>query len=110
MDALVADFVSALDDPIVPEATMVNMGITQAWLDAHVDQVVRSLGRLSEGPRDTESQKALFRKTFTNPDSIQPLLRRLFNCPLHFDDYPSVEVVVSLGARQPPGLRNLTGA
>lgn len=91
---LVTDFLSALDDPIVPEATSVNMGITQPWLNAHVGQVFSFFGSLIAGPHNTESRKELFRKTFTDPASIQPILKRLVNCPLHTDDYPSVEVVV----------------
>lgn len=97
---LVTDFLSALDDPIVPDATLKNIGITQSWLDAHVVQVFTSFGSLIGGPRNTESRRELFRKTFTNPALIEPHVQRIFHCVPHTDDYPSVEVVVSLADGQ----------
>jgi hypothetical protein len=96
--ALVTDFLAALDEPAMPEPTLVSTGITQGWLNAHVDQAFDSFLRLSRGPEYySAAQKALLRKTFADPVSIQSLLKPFFS-RRHTDDYPSIEVVVSFGS------------
>jgi hypothetical protein len=77
--------ISSLSSPSLPAPTPRNLGVTSDWLER----------KAAEIPRDgARNQKALFRETFTNPQTAEQLLPFAFQFT-RFDDYPRLTVTVA---------------
>jgi hypothetical protein len=89
--ALVEALVAGLDAPRITKPEPENLGITPAWLKAHVTSAKRHLpGRFSDA---TASQKELFATAFTDPTVIAKVVTGLFAYG-SLDDYPYAQVDV----------------
>jgi hypothetical protein len=89
--AQVEALVTALKAPGVAKPDMENLGITSAWLKAHVASL-HPRGR-AQGTETTASQRELFATSFTNPDLIVKVIPDLFRFT-RSDDYPGAKVEV----------------
>jgi hypothetical protein len=83
VDALVA----ALKSAVVPQPSMGNLGVTDAWLKTN-------LSARREAPDATANQRHLFEAAFTDPQHVAKVLPNLFRFP-HTDDHPAVSVDVA---------------
>ena len=90
--AQVRALIGALEAPRIAKPDMENLGVTSAWLNAHVaSQHPRVAGQALE---TTANQEELFTASFTNPELIAKLLPDLFKFT-KFDDYPFAQVNVT---------------
>jgi hypothetical protein len=89
--AQVEALLTALKAPGVAKPDMENLGITSAWLEAHVASQ-HPRGR-AQGTETTASQRELFATSFTNPDLIAKVIPNLFRFT-RSDDYPGAKVEV----------------
>jgi hypothetical protein len=89
--AQVEPLVTALKAPGVAKPDMENLGITSAWLKAHVASQ-HPRGR-AQGTETTASQRELFATSFTNPDLIAKVIPYLFRFT-RADDYSGAKVEV----------------
>jgi hypothetical protein len=85
--------IAAAREPVIGKPSLQNLGLTREWLEQRVAGIPNESPwrKLKEG---TPQQKALFTKSFTDPNFIAKILPTLFVC-CHTDDYPSVEVTIS---------------
>jgi len=80
--------------------TVENLGLTEEWLANAAEKLERAaerndgsdstLYKLGHGSAD---QKALFRRSYIDPNTMAKVLPDIFRC-CHTDDYPSVKVTV----------------
>jgi len=89
--ARVQALVAALEAPRIAKPDMENLGVTPAWLKAHVASQ-HPRGR-TQGMETTANQRELFTNSFTNTELIAKVIPRLFTFT-RFDDYPFTKVAV----------------
>jgi len=90
--AKVRALVSALEASPLAKPDMENLGLTPAWLKAHVAS--QPPGVLVGTLPVTEGQRGLFTTSFTNPEVIAKVLPTLFRFT-RTDDYPFAQVKVT---------------
>jgi hypothetical protein len=83
--------VTALEGPRIATPSAENLGVTSAWLQAHVASQ-HPTGR-AQGTETTAGQHELFANSFTNPELIAKVTPNLFEFT-KFDDYPGARVDV----------------
>lgn len=83
--------VAALHSTLVPKPEPAILGVTPSWLITHAGSQQPHANNYPGEP--TSGQRALFRKSFTDPNLIARVLPGLFE-NWHTDDYPFVHVEV----------------
>jgi len=96
--ALVDGLVATLEIPIIGKPDLENLGVTPAWLKAHVASAEQKLpGKFSEA---SASQKELFATSFTDSALIANVVPALFQYGrLDDNPYAKVEIVFEDGSK-----------
>lgn len=81
----------ALQEPFVSAPEITNLGITQEWLAAHVEEETKYTGTLGEV--NDERQREYFHRSFTDLNLVQKLLPGIVESRWT-DDYPWVHISV----------------
>jgi hypothetical protein len=93
-DELIANLLSSIGAPAVAKTSLVNLGITQEWLDANAEKAIKQYAGeyLSSANKD---QRALYFSSFKDPKFIEEkILPRLYDS-FHTDDYPKVDIEIT---------------
>jgi len=98
--ANVESLIASIRQPLRMKPTLGNLGMSDEWLKNAVDELERdadrndgsdsTLYKLGHGSAD---QKALFRRSYTDPNFMAKVLPEIFRC-CHIDDYPEVKVTI----------------
>ena len=88
---LVQALVAAVDAPRIAKPNAANLGITSEWLNAQVN--LQKPRAFSQASKTTPGQLALFKKKFTDLDTISAVVPDLWRYT-SFDDYPGARVVI----------------
>jgi len=92
-DDLIANFLFAIEAPVVAKPNLANLGITQKWLNANAEKAIKEYAE-KYFSRAAKNQQALYFSSFKNPKFIERVLPNIFNS-LHTDDYPRVEIEIT---------------
>jgi hypothetical protein len=87
---LVDALLSSLSSPSLPAPSLSNLGVTANWLERNA----------TDTPRDgAPNQKALFRESFANAQTVEQLLPFAFEF-VRFDDCPHLTITVAFADGQ----------
>jgi hypothetical protein len=93
----IQEFVRSLDEPLLKEISLENLGLTQDWLNANAEAAF--LERFKDGITDISStQKTLFEDKFRNLNFMQHVVQTYYSS-IWTDDYPKLSLSIRLGAR-----------
>ncbi len=91
--ALVGTLVSSINEPVIPDINLPNLGITHDWVMAnHEGPQSHYQGGPDSG---AGNQRALYRERFEDPTFILPLLSDTYMSGFHTDDYPYVKLLLT---------------
>jgi hypothetical protein len=91
----VSALIRALDAPKMAAPTLLNLGITHAWLEQHAEKASKNLGTLGES--NDERQQQFFRDSFTDISLITRLIPHVVNANWT-DDGVWVQVTVEFSS------------
>src|SRR6201998_1321729 len=102
VDALAVNmFLTSVREPVIPQPTLPNLGISKPWLENNADALVRDAKpKESEDSTyweiggGTPKQQVLFKSSYADPVFVAKVLPELFRC-CHTDDYPGVIVTIT---------------
>jgi hypothetical protein len=85
-ETLVDGLIHAIEEPIIPQPTLENVGLGAAWLEDHVTAAGK-FAYMVHYDDGSPAQKALFRSSFVDAPKAQRRLKQLY-ASFHTDDYP----------------------
>jgi hypothetical protein len=102
VDALAVNmFLTSVREPVIPQPTLPNLGISKPWLENNANAIVRDAkAKDSEDSTywkiggGTPKQKRLFETFYADPAFVAKVLPEIFRC-CHTDDNPGVSVTIT---------------
>jgi hypothetical protein len=92
-DKAVNDLLAAMREPSLDQPALANLGIDQAWLEAHSTPDASRDSRL---PGRSPAQIALYKARFADPKVAARLVREIYSPQnFHTDDYPHLTVTLT---------------
>ena len=89
-DQFVFALLEAVNEPVLNKPELVNLGITQEWLDANAEKGVKEYAEFYF-TTSAPNQQALYLSSFTNRSLIERAILSLYSF-IRSDDYPAIEV------------------
>lgn len=98
--AQVDAFIAAVNEPVIPNPSIENLGLTKMWLEGAAQVIVGDAKKREEEDSTywaigsgTPEQQSLFKGSYTDTAFIGKVLPELFRC-CHTDDYPGVRITI----------------